>query len=283
MCVYVDLCFTAFFVLMKDLLSYWQWNYSSLAGLMLLFIIYLLLWRRFVAAKLLAFLSAVGLLSLCLFSSLALLSSEYLFSIHMVVHVVILLIVAPLLVLALPEELPRRLHRFFTSLRFHPWLSWVCGVGVMWFWHVPAVFNRMMDHSGSFHEVLHLCETISLIIAGMIFSFPVLRERDKMHPLASVIYLSSACVFCSLLGLMITFAPPGLYYHFLSSQDPLQINEVIQHQWHISQEDDQQAAGLIMWVPCCMIYVGASLYLVLNWFSKKQEDADPSTPVSKIS
>lgn len=267
---------------MKNLLSYWQWDYGSLTGLMLLLIIYLLIWQRYSAAKLLPLLSAVGLLALCLFSSLALLSSDYLFSIHMVVHVVILLIVAPLLVLALPDQLPRMLQRFFTVVRLHPWLSWICGVGIMWFWHVPAVFNRMMDHSGAFHEVLHNCETISLIAAGMIFSYPVLRERDKMHPLASVIYLSSACVFCSLLGLMITFAPPGLYYHFLSSQDPLQLNTVIQRQWHISRADDQQAAGLIMWVPCCMIYVGASLYLLLNWFSERQEETHPSPTVTKI-
>jgi cytochrome c oxidase assembly factor CtaG len=39
----------------------------------------------------------------------------------------------------------------------------------------------------------------------------------------------------------------------------------------ITQSVDQQAAGLIMWVPCCLIYVTGAMYLLLHWFKQKEE------------
>jgi cytochrome c oxidase assembly factor CtaG len=73
----------------------------------------------------------------------------------------------------------------------------------------------------------------------------------RLSPPKAVLYLSGACVFCSLLGLLITFAPAGTYRQVTAA--------------------DQQTGGLIMWVPCCFVYLSASMYLLIRWFSLKEE------------
>lgn len=235
--------------------------------MVLLSIAYLFLWHGQLSRKIIPFILAMLLFVIALFSPLQLLSASYLFSVHMAVHVLLLLIIAPLLVFSLPAYLPSQLQRFFNFLSDRPALSWFVGVGIMWFWHVPAIFNSMTLHHHAAHMFIHHLETLSLLISGIIFSYPIVRQ--SLPVLNSIAYLFTACVFCSLLGLMITFAPSGIYLHYLSSADPYHLNDIIQNQWQISQVDDQQAAGLIMWVPCCMIYLAASIYLLKQWFDDK--------------
>lgn len=254
---------------MNRIWIYWQSGPLTVVALVLLCLLYLRLWKFYLPKQAAAFAVAMILLVLCLCSPLQLLSAEYLFSVHMAMHVMLLLIIAPLLVLALPEQMPAALSSFFSFLTTRPWLAWFAGVGIMWFWHIPSVFNAMMRHGNGWHNAIHAAEIVSLILSGMIFSYPVIGGKQKLHPLGGIIYLSSACVFCSLLGLMVTFAPAGVYYHYLSANDVYGINAIVQNNWHISQADDQEAAGLIMWVPCCMIYVVACLYLLKGWFEEK--------------
>jgi len=138
----------------------------------------------------------------------------------------------------------------------------------------------MMRHDIAGHT-LHVVETVSIIVSGMIFSYPVVARHRKIHTMAGVLYLFSACTFCSLLGLMITFAPAGVYYHYLAADDVYHLNAVIMNDWQISHVADQQAAGLIMWVPCCMIYVSGALYLLKQWFDEKEYRAPLQTMAKK--
>lgn len=255
---------------MKQIWTYWQWQPAMLIAVLLLCLLFARLWHFRRTKQVTPFGVALLLLVICLFSPIALLSQHYLFSAHMAVHVVLLLLVGPLLVLSMPEQLPTALARFFSFFSHHPWLTWLSGVGIMWLWHIPAVFNAMMHHSSHLHMVLHGVETFSLVVSGMVFSYPILAKRQKLHALTAIVYLFSACVFCSLLGLIITFAPTSAYSHYLSMADTYHLNAVIQNNWNISRQADQQAAGLIMWVPCCMIYVSASLYLLRQWFAEKE-------------
>jgi cytochrome c oxidase assembly factor CtaG len=217
------------------------------------------------------FLVAVILLVICFFSPLHVLSAHYLFSAHMIVHVLLLLLVGPLIVIGLTAGKPSRL---LGSLAAHPFLCWACGVGVMWFWHIPAIFNGSMElvHTGNW--LIPIVETISLIAAGMIFSVPVVhRSMRIVNPLSGVLYLFTACVGCTILGILISFSPPGMYHHYLSMNDPWQLNSVITQRWNITMAADQQAAGLIMWVPCCLVYVSGAMYLLLRWLTDKKDES----------
>ncbi|WP_347158926.1 cytochrome c oxidase assembly protein [Pontibacter chitinilyticus] len=209
-------------------------------------------------------------------SPLHFLAMHYLFSAHMVGHIVLLLLCAPLLVLGLPQQPGAKAGRAMTGisevLSHWPWLGWLCGIGVMWFWHIPAVFDTAFPATQatafSMVPVLHVG---SLLLAGMLFAWPLLGPlpEQRINPLVGVVYLFTACVGCSLLGLLITFAPLGIYHHYLSI-DPFGFASQIRNGWGITTEADQQAAGLIMWVPCCFIYLSGSLYLLHTWLTAKE-------------
>jgi cytochrome c oxidase assembly factor CtaG len=255
---------------MNHLLPYWSFDISS-AILFLTFIAFVVATKSFDNKKILAITSL--LLIICLFSPLHLLASQYLFSAHMTVHVLLLLCAGPLLIMNLSQQ-KEQFKPIFLFLKKHPAFGWLTGVGIMWFWHIPLVFNSAMSsmHQDGFN-VISIVEALSLILAGMLFSAPVIHPNKKFRidALSGVVYLFTACIGCSLLGLLITFAPTGTYHHFLSMHDAFRLNKTIVQGWGITQSIDQQAAGLIMWVACCLIYVTGAMYLLVHWFKQKEE------------
>lgn len=254
---------------MKLLITYWSVDETALVLVFLLIAYALSTGRLF---KTLLFPIVCLLFVLCFFSPLHLLAIHYLFSAHMVVHVVLLLIAGPLLLRFMsPEE--KRLDVLFSFLKQHPVVAWLTGIGTMWFWHIPVLFNAVMSaaHQDGF-SLVPLIEAVSLLVAGMLFSAPVLHPNKayRIEALPGVVYLFTACVGCSLIGLLITFAPPGTYHHFLARHDVYGLNAVILNKWGLTPLVDQQAAGLVMWVPCCLIYVAGALYLLVHWFNQKE-------------
>ncbi|MGI4835589.1 MAG: cytochrome c oxidase assembly protein [Janthinobacterium lividum] len=233
-----------------------------------------------------AYAAALGLLALVEFSPLHYLGMHALFSAHMVAHVLLLLLAGPLLVLGLPPHpTPRAaaaLHRFSTWLGPRAWLGWGAGVGIMWLLHVPAVFDASFAGMDQPWSPLPLLHPALMLVAGALFSWPlfgpVAAGEDeaagagaRLHPLAGVLYLFTACVACSLLGMLITFAPFGTYLHYYLAANPAAAaaphHLVAAVPFGLSLLEDQQAAGLIMWVPCCLLYLGGCLYLIGQYFS----------------
>ncbi|MGN6566870.1 MAG: cytochrome c oxidase assembly protein, partial [Flavipsychrobacter sp.] len=158
---------------MRNIFTYWHWDPLIIVAMVLLSAAYFWLWQWQLSKKVIPFAIAIFLLVVVLLSSLQLLSASYLFSVHMAVHVLLLLVIAPLLVFSLPVHLPSPLQRFLSFLSHRPALSWFVGVGIMWFWHVPAIFNSMNLHHNASHMLIHHLETISLLISGMVFSYPI--------------------------------------------------------------------------------------------------------------
>lgn len=263
---------------MNSIYSYWQMNWKALVSIVLLLILFVRYHGLTLTKSYGFFAAALVLLVLCFFSPLHVLSAHYLFSAHMVVHVILLLIVGPLLVLSLWREDGKTniiIHTISKRLYNKPVLGWLAGVGIMWFWHLPFVFNYCMNAmhtSQTLSAVLQALESTSLIVAGMLFGWSIISpvKEYRLPALNGVVYLFTACIGCSLLGLLITFAPTGLYNHFLSMHDTFNLNDVILNQWQLNQSTDQQIAGLIMWVPCCLLYVMYALYLLGRWFNEKE-------------
>lgn len=244
-----------------------QWHFDPLIMILIMGIIYLYyLITGFKEGKnTLFFLSAIFLFILAECSPLNALGMRY-FSAHMIAHVVELLICGPLLVVSFTPQRISPLHDPISTLSSffnkHSWLAWFCGVGIMWFWHIPVLFDgalNAMHSSFSFIPVLH---GGSMLLAGILFSWPIFGPFKSAHlqPLTGIVYLFTACVSCSLLGLLITFAPLNTWHNFtgMSTGNP----------WNISPAEDQQAAGLIMWVPCCFVYLSGCLYLLYRWFAE---------------
>jgi len=261
---------------MRSLFTYWHLDLLMAVFLLTICIGYFYLTGFTISRKLRYFFAGYCLVVLSVASPLHFLGENYLMSAHMLSHVILLLIAAPLLVMGIPDNLDNTyLKSISERMAKTPWLAWLAGVLIMWFWHIPVIFNSLFKSSdpgsGNFifgQSILQNLHLISLIIAGIIFSWPVVGPitSRRIPPLQAVLYLSSACIFCSVLGLLITFAPTGVYTGYLQMQDHFGFLKIIRNENGISPLIDQQIAGLIMWVPGCLIYLSASMLILFKWF-----------------
>jgi putative membrane protein len=262
---------------MRSVFSYWHFDFPNIVFLAGLCLIYFYAINFKIKKQSVYFFGGIFLLILCTASPLHFLAENYLFSAHMLSHVLIILVAAPLIVAGIPAENKISKTLLILSKIRMPFINWFAGVGIMWLWHIPYFFNhtfsmQKMENSHSMN-LLMFVEVLSLLITGIIFCWPIINpyKEFRISPITGVFYLSAACVFCSLLGLLITFAPLGTYFHYQNLVDSYSYLHIIRNKWKISAAIDQQMAGLIMWVPCCLIYLTASIILLINWFEEKQE------------
>ena len=191
--------------------SAWQWNPALLLICAAAVCGYFAVFGRRGRAG--YFVAAVIIFLFALLSPLGTLANGYLFSAHMTQHILLVLIVPALLLLSLPRtfSLPRRLQIFA-----HPLVGWSAGVGAMWLWHAPTLCN-----AATTSRTVFAIETTTLMIMGGLFWWQVIapREADRLSPLLGIGYLFTACVACSVLGIIITFAPVSVCRAFQHPAD----------------------------------------------------------------
>jgi cytochrome c oxidase assembly factor CtaG len=204
--------------------------------------------------------AAAAVFLLALMSPLAALAEGYLFSAHMLQHILLVLVAPALALMALPASarLPARAARLL-----NPAVCWVCGVGAMWVWHVPA----LCDAAASSHSVSAV-QTLTLLALGTAFWWQLLapREEQRIAPLRGVVYLFAACAACTVLGIILTFSPVTVCRAYLNPVDRLGIEPMIAGTWGMTPMRDQQIGGLIMWVPMCLVYLCAIFGQLARWY-----------------
>lgn len=208
------------------------------------------------------FFAAVGVVLLALISPIHALADGYLFSAHMVQHILLLLIAPALLLMSLPRtfRIPAKARAFS-----NPVLGWLAGVGAMWLWHAPALCNAAVAS-----RPIYVLQSISLLVLGTLFWWQVLapREKDRLKPLTGVGYLFTACTACSVLGIILTFSPVTVCDIYMQPVDQLSILSTIRTDWGMTHSMDQQVGGLLMWVPMCLIYLAAIFAQLVRWYSQ---------------
>src|SRR5574341_1508479 len=266
------------------LTSDWNWNPWILLICVALLVIYLAVMRFQLTKYALSFMAGTILLFLSLLFTIGMLGHNYLFSAHMLQHVLLLLIVPLLLLVGFPSPLIRKAlswSPFGNLMRVlgYPLVAWFSGISAMWFWHMPHVYNAALDN-----ETLHIVQQLSLLILGTIFWWPVfahVQERRLTPPFATL-YLFSACIGCTILGIIITFSAVVHYPAYLNPVDSLGILPFIRDELYLTPELDQQIGGLIMWVPCCLIYLLASMITIARWYKTPEVDVMTSEPLSSV-
>lgn len=252
---------------MRSVFLYWHFGTVTLIFLLALCFVYMYIIRFRWRKKSFYFLGGVLVIIVSVASPLHFMAENYFFSAHMITHVLLILVAAPLLVAGIPKEnrCKKQLRSLSSNMIAIFGLCWFAGIGIMWFWHIPYVFNKIISDDGM--DMMYL-QWFSLLLSGVLFYWPIINpyREYRLSPLFAVLYLSTACVFCTILGLMITFAPSSVYIHHLHVADAAVYTNLIGNRGEISIVADQQAAGLIMWVPCCMIYLTASMFLLVKWF-----------------
>ena len=103
---------------------------------------------------------------------------------------------------------------------------------------------------------------------------PVLRLRLQPVP-QGVSYLFTACLACTAIGVLITFSPRLLYTSYVNPPDLYGALSLIQSGWGMTPALDQQVGGLLMWVPCCLVYLTAIMAMFGRWYS-----ADSNQPAA---
>jgi cytochrome c oxidase assembly factor CtaG len=218
-----------------------------------------------------------GLLSLfvALVSPLHPVSSELLW-VHMLQHVLLVLVAAPLLVLgaplvpmtlAVPVPWRRRIRRWgqIGSLRSagrlltRPLVAWVLSVAALWTWHAPQLYDEAVRNEG-----IHSLEHLSFLATAILFWWVAIRPGARHRFGGSeVLYVFTAGVQSGALGAVLTFAGSPLY--------PAYAHVVAR--WGLTPLEDQQLAGLIMWIPAGLVYVVAAGALFVRWLLIMENEA----------
>ena len=197
--------------------------------------------------------------------------SDFLFSVHMTQHEILMLVAAPLVVLGRPLVAFHWALPPGARLRVGVWtrrpavarawrvltaalVVWVLHALALWIWHVPRLFDAALANDG-IHAVQHLC----FLLTATLFWWTLVHGRyGRLGYGAAVLYVFTTGVHSTLLGALLTLAP-GAWYPAYRARAPLAGVDALA---------DQQLAGLLMWVPFGVVFAIVGLALFAAWLGE---------------
>jgi putative membrane protein len=191
---------------------------------------------------------------------------DQLFSVHMVQHMLLELVAAPLLLLGAPATLALRvaspsvrrrllelLHSRAVAVLTFPLLTWLLFAAVNWGWHLSELYDQALEN-----PPLHYLEHATFLLAALLFWWPVVAADPSRwrlpHPVR-LFYLFLAMPQNSFLGVALMSAPTVLYPHYLSTL----------RTWGPTALADQNLGGVIMWVVGDLAFLTAMAAVVASW------------------
>ena len=216
--------------------------------------------RRFPGWSDTAYWAGLLMLAIALVSPLHYLG-EHLFTFHMIEHEIVMAVAAPLIVLArpigvlfwgLPRPLRRPAMRLVRSRMIDvPWTIATTGVvatllhaAAIWIWHVPALFDATVTSS-----LLHRLQHLSFLVTAVVFWWAVIWKEGRG---SGAWHLFLTMLHTSILGALIALAPRVAYV----------AQTRYAGEFGLTPLEDQQLAGIVMWVPGGIIYAGAALAML---------------------
>ena len=226
------------------------------------------------AARTAAFLAGLAAIAVALLSGIERYDTT-LFSVHMVQHLLLMLVAAPLIALAAPITQLLRAASPAVRSRWllpvlqstpvaalgHPLVAWLTFTLVLWVSHFSPLFDLALENPG-----IHQLEHAGFLIAALLFWWPVIGLDPARHRLgypARALYLLAQMPFNSFLGMAILFAAAPLYPHYATLGTP----------YGISPLADQQLAGGIMWLAGDVAFIVAILVAIAAWMRHEERDA----------
>ncbi len=230
--------------------------------------------NRVPLSRTVAWLGGLVALEIALQSGLALYDTT-LFSYHMVQHLLLTMVAAPLLVLGAPVTLLLRVSSAETRKRWilpvlhsrvvgfvsHPVVAWLTFTAVMWVSHLTALFDVALENP-PIHELEHAI----YLGAAVLFWWPVIGPDPSPHRMtfpAKLLYLFLQMPQNTFLALTIYSATEALYPHYVTTV----------RSWGPTPLADQQAAGAIMWLSGDLIFIVAMLGILLSWWRAEERTA----------
>ena len=197
---------------------------------------------------------------------------------HMVQHLLLTMVAAPLLVAgdpgtaclwSVPLDARRRVGLAWRRARglratwralVHPASAWTLHFVALVTWHVPTLYERAVRD-----DAVHALEHASFFLTALLFWWLVLapRARQRLGAGPALAYLFAAALASTILGALITMATrPWYVVHARSALA-----------WGLTALEDQQLAGLLMWVPAGLVYVGVAMAVGMRLLRGAEEAA----------
>ena len=271
--------------MLATILTKWSLDPSVLGGLIWLSLVYWL-WahgrysggRQASPSRDWCFSLGVILALLALESPLDFLADRYLFSAHMFQHLMLILGVAPLLALAVPDALVADLKasRLAPALRRcgNPVAVFVVFVVDVWAWHAPALYEATLRS-----EMIHIAEHLSFIGLAAAFWWVSFAPNDGVEYMsmpARLGYVFLGGIPNTLLGAVITFAGTVLYPTYQLALDQPGLGRALQVEWGVNALTDQEFGGLLMWVPGGFAYLVVMLVIFMTSLARPRP-GEPQT------
>jgi putative membrane protein len=185
--------------------------------------------------------AAAGLVGICLLSRWG----EMLFSAHMGQHLLLIIIIAPMLVLS------------GLRIRIEPIWGWLLFVGTFLFWHWPSAFQWAAER-----PLTQLLELASIGVTAICFWSAVFND-GRLSDGARALMVLTAAIVTDMPGVVMLFSPRTIC--------------VMPHEnaalFGLTPLQDQQLAGLLMWVPANLMFFGIATFMFARWIGAVRQSA----------
>lgn len=193
-------------------------------------------------------------------------AGETSFTMHMIEHEIIMLVATLLLVAARPGPvllwgLPPGVRGIAAAAaRWRIWrrasepiTATAVQALVIWVWHLPPLFDLAVRHDG-----WHIAQHLSFVLSALLFWWAMMHGRNVA--LAAICLFVTSMVGGALGALMSLSASPWYDAYAELGMTPI----------GLSPAEDQQLAGLLMWVPGGLFHLTAALWFLARWLSRKE-------------
>jgi putative membrane protein len=193
---------------------------------------------------------------------------ERLFAAHMIEHEILMALAAPLLVVGRPVAmlwaLSSTLRRAVGTIGrmslvagswgwlTNPPIATLLHGAALWIWHAPPLYEAALADSW-----VHWLQHLSFFVTAVLFWRALLQGREQAYG-AAVFYLFVTSLHTGFLGILLAFLRRPIY--------PTQTSGAAE--WGLTPLEDQQLAGLFMWIPAGIVYAGVALVLAGLWIAR---------------
>ena len=251
-------------------LSWWRWSVhpSTVIGIAALGALYIWasskLRRQPTTAQKIFFWSGLFVMFASLNGPIHDLSDDYLFSAHMVQHLLLTLAVPPLLLAGTPGWMLRPLlsrkgiaplARFLTRAP----MAFVIFNVIFAVWHLPPFYNSAMAHHS-----LHILEHLMFMAAAVLMWWPLLSQLPEFPRLAypgQMLYSFLMSIPMSIVAVYIAMADHVLYPAYSAAPRVLPLSPI----------EDQLLGALIMWIPGGLIFMIIMTVVFFKWNARGED------------
>jgi cytochrome c oxidase assembly factor CtaG len=130
-------------------------------------------------------------------------------------------------------------------------------------WHVPALYDYALRH-----EAVHAVQLLCFFATATLFWWGIMHGRHgRLGYGAAVVYLFATAVHGGVLGALLTVSPRVWYAPY-----------VAHHPVGLTPLEDQQLAGLLMWIPAGFGFVAGALVLFAAWLRQSDRRSSFTSP-----